>query len=539
MSASRSRQLELVEDVRRASRDRQVDVLGDRPALDAHGAALRLQPLARAGRARPQRAIRLEVLLLDPGAFFVAAAQVRDEPFEAGAERILRGPSLAFLRRVVGSLRRPLPARRRTADRASSASSRRNGSVEIDAERAAQRCQAPRGPACGRPSPTARSRRPAATAIRPARAARDRSRTTAPRPWQSGQAPCGELNENARGVISGMLTPQYVHASRRENSRSPPSSVLMTTMSSARLRAISTDSVSRRSTPGLRIRRSTTTSIVWLRRRSSLMSSSSESQLAVDADLGEAARAQRRQLLLELALAAADDRRQHVDALVVRREHHHVDDALERLRRDLAPAEVAVRHADVGEQQPQVVVDLGDRADGRARIRAGGLLLDGDGRRQAVDQIDVRLLHLLEELPGVRRQRLDIAPLAFGVDRVEGERRLARARQAGDDDQLVARDVDVDVLEVVDARAAHRNPVVRHSCTAAEFLRNVQNGQFYHLRGASPDQPSGRELTASSDAQLAFAAGCGGSRRRSRARARAPARCRSAPRRASASPSSM
>ena len=41
--------------------------------------------------------------------------------------------------------------------------------------------------------------------------------------------------------------------------------------------------------------------------------------------------AQRRQLLLELALAAADDRRQHVDARVLRVEHHHVDDALERL----------------------------------------------------------------------------------------------------------------------------------------------------------------------------------------------------------------
>ena len=72
--------------------------------------------------------------------------------------------------------------------------------------------------------------------------------TIAPRPWHSGQAPCGELNEKARGVISGMLMPQSTQASRRENSRSPPSSVLMTTMSSARLSATSTDSVSRRST---------------------------------------------------------------------------------------------------------------------------------------------------------------------------------------------------------------------------------------------------------------------------------------------------
>ena len=182
-------------------------------------------------------------------------------------------------------------------------------------------------------------------------------------------------------------------------------------------------------------------------------------QLAVDAGPHEALLAQRRQLLLELALAAADDRRQHVDALVGRIEHHQVEDALQRLRGDGLAAVRAVRHADGGEQQAQVVVDLGDRADRRARVAGGGLLLDGDGRRQPVDQVDVRLLHLLEELPGVGRQRLDVAALALGVDGVEGERRLARAGQAGDHDQPIARQVDVDVLQVVDAGAANGNPI--------------------------------------------------------------------------------
>jgi hypothetical protein len=57
-------------------------------------------------------------------------------------------------------------------------------------------------------------------------------------------------------------------------------------------------------------------------------------------------------------------------------------------------------------------------------------------------------------LPRIGRQRLDIAPLAFGVDRIEGERRLARPADAGDDDQLADRERDVDVLEVMRARAA-------------------------------------------------------------------------------------
>src|SRR5439155_2347677 len=52
-------------------------------------------------------------------------------------------------------------------------------------------------------------------------------------------------------------------------------------------------------------------------------------------------------------------------------------------------------------------------------------------------------------------QRLHIPPLAFGVDRVEGERRLARPADAGDDHQLADGQRDVDILEVVRACAAY------------------------------------------------------------------------------------
>jgi hypothetical protein len=185
-------------------------------------------------------------------------------------------------------------------------------------------------------------------------------------------------------------------------------------------------------------------------------------ELTVDTRLGVAAHAQPGELFLELALASAHDRREHIDALVLRVQHHHVDDALERLAGDFLAAVRTVRHADVREQQAEVVVDLGDGANRRARIRPGRLLFDRDRGRQAFDQIDVRLLHLLEELARVGRQRLDVASLPFGVDRVEGERRLPRARQAGDHHQLMARDVDVDVLEIVHAGAAYTDPFVGH-----------------------------------------------------------------------------
>ena len=79
--------------------------------------------------------------------------------------------------------------------------------------------------------------------------------------------------------------------------------------------------------------------------------------------------------------------------------------------------------------------------------------------------VDVGLLHHLEKLAGVGAQGLDIAPLALGIDRVEGEGRLAAARQAGDDDEGIARQVDIDVLEVMLARTADAD-VAQHAARA-------------------------------------------------------------------------
>ena len=80
-----------------------------------------------------------------------------------------------------------------------------------------------------------------------------------------------------------------------------------------------------------------------------------------------------------------------------------------------------------------------------------------------VDRIDLRLVHAVEELPRVRRERLDVAALAFGVQRIEHQRRLARARNAGDDDQLVQRQRERQVLEIVLARAMNSNCVRREA----------------------------------------------------------------------------
>ncbi len=150
-----------------------------------------------------------------------------------------------------------------------------------------------------------------------------------------------------------------------------------------------------------------------------------------------------------LALAAAHDRREHLEAGAGGELVDLVDDLLGGLGGDAAAAVRAVRLADPCVEQPEVVVDLGDGPDRRARVARGRLLVDRDRRRQALDEVDVGLVHLPQELPGVGGQRLDVAALALGVDRVEGEARLARAGQAGEDDQRVPRQLEADVLQVV------------------------------------------------------------------------------------------
>ena len=70
----------------------------------------------------------------------------------------------------------------------------------------------------------------------------------------------------------------------------------------------------------------------------------------------------------------------------------------------------------------------------------------------------------------IGRDRFQIAPLRLGIERPEGERRLAGAGNAREHDESIARNVDVDILEIVLARAADpdiaivqiRFPLSRH-----------------------------------------------------------------------------
>ena len=159
----------------------------------------------------------------------------------------------------------------------------------------------------------------------------------------------------------------------------------------------------------------------------------------------------------EAGTAGHGEREADEDLVTGARFQHLLHDLRGAHRPHRAAARRTGERAESREEHLQVIGAFGHGADGAARGLDRVALLDGDGGRQAVDAVDVGLVDALEKLARVRGKGLDVAPLAFRVDRVESERRLARAAQARDNGERVVRDLDVDVLEIVLARTADRN----------------------------------------------------------------------------------
>ncbi len=147
--------------------------------------------------------------------------------------------------------------------------------------------------------------------------------------------------------------------------------------------------------------------------------------LAVDLDAGVALGDEVRKQVFELAFLVADDRRDDLRAGALGEFENLVDHVLCGLLADLLARDGVVLGANAGVQEAEVVVEFGDGPDGRPRVVGPVLLVDGDGGREALDGLDLRLVHLAEEVPRVGRKRLDVPPLALRVDGVEREGGLA------------------------------------------------------------------------------------------------------------------
>ena len=106
-------------------------------------------------------------------------------------------------------------------------------------------------------------------------------------------------------------------------------------------------------------------------------------------------------------------------------------------------------NAHPGPQKTQIVINLRHRTNGGAGILGSGLLVNGNGGRQTVDTVHIRLIHLAQKLPGIGRKALHIPALAFCINGIEGETGFSGAGKAGKHHQLVSWDGQIHIFQIV------------------------------------------------------------------------------------------
>src|SRR5690242_15897848 len=113
------------------------------------------------------------------------------------------------------------------------------------------------------------------------------------------------------------------------------------------------------------------------------------------------------------------------------------------------------------------MIDLRQSGDGAFTSATARALLDGDCWWNTVNRIHIGTRRRLYELARIGVHGFEIAPLALIKENIERERRFPRARDACNDRESIARDLDIDALEVVLAGIVndHRVPVVSVATT--------------------------------------------------------------------------
>ena len=140
-----------------------------------------------------------------------------------------------------------------------------------------------------------------------------------------------------------------------------------------------------------------------------------------------------------------------------------------------------VRLAEPAEEDAQHRVGIGGGADRGTGVGAHPLLVDDDRGREPVEHVDVGPRQRRHEALHEGAVGLVDQPLRLGGDGVEHQRALARAGDAGEHRQPALRDLDADVLEVVDARPARGSD---RGCRQPATRATASSGACSGLRGS-------------------------------------------------------
>ena len=160
---------------------------------------------------------------------------------------------------------------------------------------------------------------------------------------------------------------------------------------------------------------------------------------------------------LVVSLAVLDERSQQDDAFPQVFIQEQVNNLLFRIAHHLLASNVGIGFGSPCVKQPEEVIYLGSCADGTSGVLVGGLLLDADDGTQPCNLIDIGSFHSAQEVASISTERLDIAALTFCINGVESKRRLATTAEASKYSKAVTRNLNVHVLQIMDASTLHAN----------------------------------------------------------------------------------
>lgn len=145
-------------------------------------------------------------------------------------------------------------------------------------------------------------------------------------------------------------------------------------------------------------------------------------------------------------------------------------------------AQRAVRVADTGKKQAEIVVSFRNSTDGTAGIVRGGFLVNGNGWRKALDIIHVRFIHDAQKLAGIATKTFYVSPLTLGVYSIESQRAFATPRHPGKNHQFVLRNLNVNVFEIVFPSPSNYYLVVHtRKNRPLGQIRSPEPIAFYHI----------------------------------------------------------
>ena len=95
------------------------------------------------------------------------------------------------------------------------------------------------------------------------------------------------------------------------------------------------------------------------------------------------------------------------------------------------------------------IVNFRNGAHGGPGILSGGFLGNENRGTQAGNLVNIRLGKLPEKLSGETGEAFDVPPLPFGVQGVERQRRFSASAYAGEADEPVPRQNEINVPQIV------------------------------------------------------------------------------------------